>query len=514
MRRIGPVSARGLGRYLALSAGITLVYYLLGRLGLLMVLPPYQVAPLYPAAGWGLAVLLIWGLRYLPAVALGSFIVQATTMAGMGDDVLLLSAGIGCGAAAQAAAGRLLMRRWCGRPLVLASPREIAGYLAAAALAGLISPSCATLLLKAAGIIATAQMGLVWTVWWTGDLMGVLIATPITLALIGRPRSAWGVRRFSVGMPMLLTSMLVGLGRGGDDGMGPPAQPRRLHARRDQRGPAAGRPAARTPVGAGRRARPREVQAHNRHARSSRVPPELLTEDSPLIALGLTLRVARADVERFNAAAAADAFPGGYRARDRRRAGDLAPSADEDMMAIRLIEPLSRNAGALGVNVRTIPSARAAIEKAAPLGRPVASAASICRRTREVAVGIVIYQPLYRARPRRASRRWTASSSPRCGPTCCCRDWPRPGPSIWAPALLTWIRAHPSRAWAAAWVAKRCSAAATRPCPWSRCRWTWRPSVGGARLRSARPAAAARPRLGVRAGGPARHGHGGRTAAG
>ena len=58
---------RDIGRYLALSAGITLVYYLLGRLGLLMVLPPYQVAPIYPAAGWGLAVLLVWGLRYLPA---------------------------------------------------------------------------------------------------------------------------------------------------------------------------------------------------------------------------------------------------------------------------------------------------------------------------------------------------------------------------------------------------------------------------------------------------------------
>ena len=54
-----PVNARDIGRYLALSAGITAVYYLLGRLGLLMVLPPYQLSPMYPAAGWGLAVLLV-----------------------------------------------------------------------------------------------------------------------------------------------------------------------------------------------------------------------------------------------------------------------------------------------------------------------------------------------------------------------------------------------------------------------------------------------------------------------
>ena len=53
MKLLGRASARDIRRYLALSAGVTLVYYLLGRLGLLMVLPPYEVAPIYPAAGWG-----------------------------------------------------------------------------------------------------------------------------------------------------------------------------------------------------------------------------------------------------------------------------------------------------------------------------------------------------------------------------------------------------------------------------------------------------------------------------
>ena len=104
------LGARDIGRYLALSAAVVGVYYLLARLGLLMVLPPYQVAPIYPAAGWGLAVLLVWGLRYTPAVALGSFIVQLTMMSDQGG-VLGLAAGIGLGAAMQAVAGTLLMRR-------------------------------------------------------------------------------------------------------------------------------------------------------------------------------------------------------------------------------------------------------------------------------------------------------------------------------------------------------------------------------------------------------------------
>jgi len=394
MKRWG---ARDVGRYLALSLGITLVYYLLGRLGLLMVLPPYQVAPIYPAAGWGLAVLLVWGLRYLPAVALGSFVVQATMLGELSASAVPLAIGIGCGAAAQAAAGTLLLRRWCGRPLLLTTPREIVVYLIAAAVAGLISPSCATLLLRASDVIGAPQMGLVWTVWWTGDLMGVLIATPITLALIGQPRAAWSARRFSVGLPMLLTTLLVGLGVAVT--MEWDRQRNRADFIRDAQGAAqAVASRLREPLLALEavhgvvKVKPRPTRLEFQQATSG-----LLTEDSALIALGHSLRVARADVERFNAAAAADGFPGGYRARDRLRAGDLRVSPDEDMMAIRLIEPLSRNAGALGVNVRTIPSARAAIEKAAALGRPVASAGFQLSQDREAAaVGVVVYQPLYR----------------------------------------------------------------------------------------------------------------------
>ncbi|MFG6461799.1 ATP-binding protein [Roseateles sp. DXS20W] len=386
------LAARDIGRYLALTAGITAVYYLLGRLGLLMVLPPYQLAPIYPAAGWGLAVLLVLGLRYLPAVALGSFVVQATTQ---GGQALPLALAIGCGAASQAAAGVLLVRRWCGQPLLLASPREVAGYLAAAALAGVVSPSCATLALKAAGVIATAQMGLVWTVWWTGDLMGVLIATPITLALIGQPRRAWVPRRLSVGLPMLLTTLLVGLGVAAT--MEWDRQRNRADFTREATNAAqalAGR--LREPLlaleGVHGLVKVKPLPTRDEFEQATR---GFLTEDSPLIALGLALQVPRAELARFTAAAATDRFPTGFQVRDRTRAGDVSPPPDEDVLAIRLIEPLSRNAGALGINVRSVPVARVATQQAATTGRAVASAGFQLSQDNE-GVGVVIYQPLQR----------------------------------------------------------------------------------------------------------------------
>ncbi|WP_422017258.1 PAS domain S-box protein [Roseateles sp.] len=382
-------------RYLALSAGVVAVYYALARLGLLMVLPPYEVAPIYPAAGWGLAVLLVWGLRYTPAVALGSFIVQATMMSGQ-PGAATLALGIGLGAAAQAVAGTLLMRRWCGQPLLLASPREVGSYLAAVTVAGLISPTCATLVLAGLGIIATAQMGLVWTVWWTGDLMGVLIAAPITLALIGQPRQAWATRRFSVGLPMLLTTLLVGLGVAAT--MAWDRQRNRSDFTRDAASAAQDLASRlREPllvlegVHALLNVKPRPTREE-----FSRATSGFLSEDTPLTALGQALRVARTDVDRFNAAAAADAFPGGYQARDRTRAGDLRPPPGEDLLAVRLIEPLRRNAGALGVNVLTVPGPRAAAQQVAATGQAVASAGFQLSQDRDGVVGVVVYQPLYR----------------------------------------------------------------------------------------------------------------------
>jgi hypothetical protein len=51
-----------------------------------------------------------------------------------------------------------------------------------------------------------------WATWWLGDLAGLLIATPIVLTLIGRPRSEWAPRRVPVGLTMTLVVAFLGLG--------------------------------------------------------------------------------------------------------------------------------------------------------------------------------------------------------------------------------------------------------------------------------------------------------------
>ncbi len=384
------------GRQVLLSAGIALVYYLLGRLSLLLTLPPEQVSPLYPAAGWALALLLTFGLRHAPAVALGEMAVQWQHLHDLGNGALLPAAVLGVAAALQAVAGVRLLQRWCGRPVVLASPRAVGGYLAAAAVAGLVGPSCAVLALWTTGLVPEARLGGVWIVWWTGDMMGLLIATPIVLSLIGRPRDAWVPRRFSVGLPLLLTTLLVSTG----------VTTTRQWDLQRQRSDFT-REATRAAQSLADRLREPMLALEGLSGLVAVVPRPtreefarattgFLGEDSPLIALGLALRVARPDVARLEHAAAADAFTGGYQIRDRGRAGDLSPPANEDMVAIRLVEPLRRNASALGINVRSVPAARSALAKAAATDQPAAAAGFQLSQDREGAVGVVVYRAFYR----------------------------------------------------------------------------------------------------------------------
>jgi PAS domain S-box-containing protein len=76
-----------------------------------------------------------------------------------------------------------------------------------------------------------------------------------------------------------------------------------------------------------------------------------------------------------------------------------ARAADGEVLALRHIEPAAGNAAALGVNVLSIPAARAAIDAARRSGQPVASAGFRLTQSATEETGIVVYQALYRGDP-------------------------------------------------------------------------------------------------------------------
>src|SRR5438094_4285971 len=101
-------------RRVIITIGLALVYYVSGRLALLLAIPPGYATAVWPAAGVALAGVLLFGYRSVPGVALGSFLVNVGTSFDPTNAHTILcslatAGAIGIGAALQALAGAWLV---------------------------------------------------------------------------------------------------------------------------------------------------------------------------------------------------------------------------------------------------------------------------------------------------------------------------------------------------------------------------------------------------------------------
>ena len=390
-----PTSGRGPW----VAALTALAYALAGAAALLLAGPPAYAAPLYPSAGIALAAAVAYGRAALPGVWLGAFAVNAGLGALRGQpptfDSLLLPAFIGLGAVLQAGLGAWLVRRFCGPRVTLDEPASIArAGLLGGAVACLVSPSVATPALLAAGVIAPDNLAANWGTWWLGDTLGVLIAAPLALTVIGQPAADWRPRRRTLALPLLAALGLVALGM---------HQTQRLEAER--RALEHRRVAEQLVAGAVNRL---EGAAHALQALASaarvqgRLPDDAalaaaadwwLLNQPALQVAGVGVRVATAELEAFERAAQA-AGAAGYRVFDRDGGDDRRQRGE--VLAVRHLRPLEGNQIALGVNSLSLPAVRAAIEATRDSGQAHAGAAFRLPQSARDEPGVVVYQALYR----------------------------------------------------------------------------------------------------------------------
>ena len=190
-------------------------YMLAGWAALTLVIPSGYASPLYPAAGVAMAGVLIGGWRVLPAVALGAFVVNLSVSpqrAHLGGAALVLPLVIGIGAALQAFVGAALVKRFTRQPMTLSEPRDLGVFLVASVVSCLVNSSVANVALGLTNTVPASSLPLSFATWWVGDLLGVLIATPVILSFFGRPREAWAPRRVSIGLPLMLVTVLLAVG--------------------------------------------------------------------------------------------------------------------------------------------------------------------------------------------------------------------------------------------------------------------------------------------------------------
>jgi PAS domain S-box-containing protein len=388
-----------LGRLIRASAWTALAYVVAGELALWLAGPPAFAAPLYPAAGLALAAALVWGWRAWPGVLLGALLVNGLLGGPRGLaawPALLSAASIAWGAMAQAALGAWLVRLVADHPDDLSEPRDalvlfgLGGLLACTVSAAV---ACGSLWLFA-GLPASALPETLWA-WWSGDALGVMVATPLTLTLIGQPRSLWATRRLTVGLPMLIMVTLLALAAS-------------LISRSDERRRMslferdASRAAAQ--LEAGLRAPLQALEAvHGLYVASDDVSAEefrratvnWLRQTDHLTAIGFSARVPKPGVATFEAQVQR-ADQAAFHVHDRADTPASLTHSDPDVVAIQRIEPLATNLAARGVNALSIPAARAAIEQAAATDRPTATQGFQLSQALGNPTGVVIYQAIHR----------------------------------------------------------------------------------------------------------------------
>jgi signal transduction histidine kinase/ActR/RegA family two-component response regulator len=197
------------GKNLTLISVVAGLYFLLGLLGLMFRAPADPIGIFMPASGLALATTLLFGVRVLPAVAIGSFCVSAWFF-DFNQGLLAFYAVNAIGATLSACLGSILIRRIIGFPVALVEGKEILLFMF---LAGPVSCLTSAVIGVAAmhrlGIIGINEIPLVWLSWWFADILGVLIFIPLILIPLGSPRDIWQRRRATVGLPILITLTLV-----------------------------------------------------------------------------------------------------------------------------------------------------------------------------------------------------------------------------------------------------------------------------------------------------------------
>lgn len=191
-------------------------YFVSGVAGLQLGVLQGYASPMFPAAGWALAALLVFGPRVLPAVWVGAFLTNLVVELSNGA-VWTMSSGavaalIAVGACVQALLGSALVRRRLGDAWrQLENDGDIIAFsVLGGPAACVVSASVGVSSLVAFGIVPGADFLFTWWNWWLGDTLGVLIGAPLGLLLLEYKQvSIWRRRVLVLAAPIVTTLVLI-----------------------------------------------------------------------------------------------------------------------------------------------------------------------------------------------------------------------------------------------------------------------------------------------------------------
>lgn len=380
-------------------ATLAVLYFICGKLGLLLAIPPGYATAVWPPSGIAVALLLVFGVRAWPGVWAGSFLVNVSTSFDASNARTMLISSliatiIGAGASVQAGVGAKLGRaEKTDRTSLLFEPRLLFRLLA---IAGPIS--CAVNAMVGVFTLYHAQLihdgellFSLWT-WWIGDVIGVLVFCPVVLLLadpVERKRSLRIILPLSVSFAFVVTIFI----RTSDQ------ENQRIRANFEQSAADFGRVlehdfAQYTEV---LRGMERFLVSSETVTREEfRIFVEKSLARYPGIrALSWNPVVSSAERSHFEDTLKKE-MPGLLGITERDIAGNLVNAPDRDLYTpVYLIEPVSSNANVIGVNVYGLPDRATAIDRAAQSRDLSATEPLMLIQNKEAQPAILIFHAVF-----------------------------------------------------------------------------------------------------------------------
>src|SRR5438034_1627116 len=190
---------------------LAVIYFIAGKLGLMLASLHASASPVWPPAGIALAGLLLLGYRAWPGIFIGAFLVNVTTAGNVAT-----SFAIATGNTLEALVGAWLVNRFAGGTNVFDRPQGVFKFALAAGISTIISPAFGVTCLGVAGFADWANYGAISLTWWLGDATGDLVFTPLVLLWSVASKRRWNKKEAAeVGALFLLLVLLSGVVFGG-----------------------------------------------------------------------------------------------------------------------------------------------------------------------------------------------------------------------------------------------------------------------------------------------------------
>src|SRR5213596_1778802 len=190
---------------------LAIIYFVAGKLGLMLASLHASASPVWPPAGIALAASLLLGYRAWPAIFIGAFLANVTTAGNVAT-----SFAIATGNTLEALAGAWLVNRFAGGTNVFDRPQGVFKFALAAGISTIISPAFGVTSLGVAGFADWANYGAISLTWWLGDATGDLVFTPLVLLWSVASIRRWNKKQAAeVGALLLLLVLLSGVVFGG-----------------------------------------------------------------------------------------------------------------------------------------------------------------------------------------------------------------------------------------------------------------------------------------------------------